>query len=116
MSKQLLLTYENPYWKDNPKYFLELLELSAHTGYHGKVLGSKRYLYEWMVKQLPQLQNTPTFQYKVGTFVYWILNGLVDFPICKICGKNDGYKFKNVTAEGYKQYCSVKCMQNDPVI
>ena len=116
MKNQLLLTYENPYWKDNPDYFLELLELSTHVGYHVKVLGSKRYLYKWMISKIPQLQNTLTFQYKVGTYVYWILNGLVDFPTCKICGKNDGYKFKNINAKGYKEYCSVKCMQNDPII
>ena len=61
MKDQLLLTYENPYWKDNPDYFLELLELSTHVGYHGKVLGSKRYLYKWMISKIPQLQNTLTF-------------------------------------------------------
>ena len=37
MKNQLLLTYENPYWKDNPNYFLELLKLvKNHKCHYGK--------------------------------------------------------------------------------
>lgn len=64
------------------------------------------YLIAYILKATPKLDNSYTF----GTRIYWILNGLVDFPQCKNCGKP--LEHINVCIKtGYiQQYCSYKCL------
>ena len=49
--------------------------------------------------------------YKLGTKIYWILNGLTDFPCCRECEKNEHYIGRNVinVFKGYSPFCSSRC-------
>lgn len=120
MEDQLLLTYENQYWKDNPNYFLELLELvKNHKCHYGKMITMNKdsrykdrsYLKWWIEKSLPLLQDN---KFELKTKIYWILNGIVDFNDsrchCKFCNST----FDNVDSltKGYNGYCSRYCQGN----
>lgn len=48
--------------------------------------------------------------YKVSTKVAWILFGLVEFPKCKNCGKDEHYRNLNVSPrQMYRPFCSLRC-------
>ena len=100
----------NIYYRDNPKLFDELeLLFEENKNYHVVLKHSKHYLLEWIDKVLKdKLKKCQT--YSISTRVYWVLNGLEDFPICKHCHKKDGYVGKNVKFSiGYHEYCSQEC-------
>jgi hypothetical protein len=63
-------------------------------------------LYKWIFENT-SLLNEPIYKFK--TRIYWIINNLTDFPLCKSCGKK--LINKNVISiyEGYNESCSVKC-------
>lgn len=85
---------ENPYQKENPKFFAELKKLVAenprayfkmlNAKYSKKVEKSLEYLRDWMNTVTPKLSGP---EYRISTKTYWILNDIIDFPRCKICGK-----------------------------
>lgn len=106
--KLLCPIQDNPYYKDNPEYFLELKNI-IEPKYRGYTIALKskkyRHLLNWINSSLPLLQNS---FYKLSTKCYWILAGLVDFPKCLKC--NNTLEFKNVNVKvGYPQYCSNYC-------
>lgn len=50
----------------------------------------------------------------MSTKIYWILNGLTDFPTCENEKCNKKYNDRNVFSikRGYPKYCSHKCAVN----
>lgn len=61
-------------------------------------------LYNYIIQQYD-----PVLSFQERLFLYY--NNLQDPPVCKMCGKNT--KFIN-TKEGYRIYCSTKCLNSDP--
>ena len=103
----------NIYYRDNPKLFDELeLLFEENKKYYAFLKHSKHYLLEWADKELEgKLKDCQS--YSISTRVYWILNGLEDFPTCKHCNKKDGYVGKNVkTSIGYHEYCCQDCARS----
>ena len=103
----------NIYYRDNPKLFDELeLLFEENKKYYALLKHSKHYLLEWADKELEgKLKDCQS--YSISTRVYWILNGLEDFPTCKHCNKKDGYVGKNVkTSIGYHEYCCQDCARS----
>lgn len=117
----------NVYYKDNPKYFLELINIINKNQTHlTKILyakGRKRNGYFWKYEKLvkwiknitPKLNNS---NINIVTRIYWIINNIKDFPKCYVCRNIDFLKNKNVNGliRGYSQhrtdgiiYCSHKC-------
>ena len=62
-------------------------------------------------------EHTPMLsdpEYLISTKVYWVLNGLTQFPRCVVCGNPIT---KNVKAtEGYPKHCSAKCLASDETV
>ena len=110
---EILDIEHNIYYQDNQAQFLKLLELvQQHPAVYCAIIKTDSELLNWISAKLPLLHDEV---YKLSTKAYWILHNLTDFPICPICGKNDNYKGKNVTAViGYKEHCSNSCAQRDP--
>jgi len=105
---------ENPYRENNEQYFLTLQQIVKEypKGYINK-LKSKEYcdILKWINSSIIKLQDDC---YSLSTKVYWILNGIQDFPICKVCGKSENYHNKNITiARGYFDTCSKHCANKD---
>lgn len=113
----------NCYYRDNTQYFLEIAQLIQKnnvkygsmlqaTGRKNQpqIISRPRQLYAWMLNVLPS--NAKNL--KIAEQCYWLLNGLKDFPKCKICGKSLSSKqFLNLTA-GYRKCCSKQCKFKDP--
>lgn len=59
--------------------------------------------YDYLLSTYPEL----TFKERI----YWYYNNITERPRC-ICGNLT--KFKNIK-QGYQQYCSKKCLNNDPI-
>lgn len=95
--------------------YLSELKFLVKTNPHGytKLLkNSKRYLLDWIETKTPLLKDP---FYSVSTKVYWVLNGLTNFPRCKYkkCGKMFG-QMTNVKASfGYFSYCCNRHAQLD---
>lgn len=71
-----------------------------------------KYLVDWINEQTPLLQSQE-FKYTLPTKIYWILNGLTDFPKCPVCGNHFG-QYKNIKlSKGYFKHCSNKCAQSN---
>ena len=119
----LLLEYQNPYWKDNPKFFLELLDLVKTYYYNGsyvhrlKANGKKRHpniippykhLRLWIEKVTQQYDNQIL---DLTTRVYWVLKGLVEAPRCfnERCNKRIVHKTFDYTKQHNPIYCSLMC-------
>ena len=65
-----------------------------------------KYLIDYIISVTPKLDNF----YTLGTRIYWVLNGLTDFPKCKNCGK-PLEKINVCIKTGYtRQYCGYKCL------
>lgn len=66
-------------------------------------------LKQWIISKTPLL-NDKGFTF--STRVYWVLNGITDFPKCVTCGK---YITSNASVvKGYRtSHCSNKCGQLD---
>ena len=74
----------------------------------------------------PEIYNTienwckeRIFNYPIEFKFYWFLHNIVDFPKCKVCGKDivrssvrikTGYNGRNIN----ELYCSTPCMHKDP--
>jgi len=115
---------ENPYYKNNPQYFDELLNLCIENK-HGNIFEtikgkfSKKYgksfnhLYKWIIENTPKLNDKQfTFSTKVG----WILSGRTEFPVCKTCGK-ELKKNCNLFGEYRRLHCfNTNCAENDPEV
>lgn len=112
---------ENPYYKNNPEYFDELLDLCIKKK-HGNILEtikgqfSKKYgksfnhLYKWILEMTPLLNDDRfSFTTKLG----WVLSGRTEFPKCKTCGKT---LMINCTNNGHHktEHCSRSCQSSDP--
>lgn len=62
-------------------------------------------LRQWIISQTPKLDNG---DFTMSTRIYWILNGLTDFPKCKTCGNPIYINASAIT--GYKvDHCSNRC-------
>ena len=62
-------------------------------------------------------EHTPLLSdscYTIGTKIYWVLNGLKEFPKCKTCGKPLTNKNVNAISGYVRQYCSMKCSRSSP--
>lgn len=118
--KFLIAKTENIYYKQNQKLFDELLELVMHNqaSYSRKlnangrkrelgVIPPYKHLKQWIDDCLPLLKDP---FYNMPTKVYWILNGLVSFPICPSCHSDENFKKKNVGLFGYRICCCIQCL------
>lgn len=118
-----LLGYNNPYWINDPKQFLHLKQIiEKNPKLFGKILHGtgcykttyrpdrdKRQLLAWIDRSLPKLQSK---KYTLGTKCYWILHGLVDFPVCPICGLKENYANMDINIfKGYPIGCTNRCRQ-----
>jgi len=68
---------------------------------------------DWIYNAVPKLKDKI---YNVSTRLYWILNGLEDFPTCACEGCNNKIGIgKNIEINrGYAKNCSAKCAANNP--
>lgn len=93
--------------------FEELYDIVMNNQYNYiKILKAYRKdIIEWINNQTPLLSDK---FYKLSTKIYWILNGITEFPKCKICGKDEHYKKINISSHNkYKDHCSLKCAYED---
>lgn len=74
------------------------------------IIGRNKEYVEYLNDRYPQLNDR---FYRLSTKIYWLMNGLNDFPLCPICGKSDNYKTKNVDSGGYPAHCCCRCTQLD---
>ena len=104
----------NVYFKNNPQYFIELLEL-AKRGRCSKSLLSRctrkeykdySYLRQWIDEIVPNLIKDKKYGY--NTRVYWVLFGLTDFPKCHCCGKTIERNVFLINEPRYS-YCNNHC-------
>lgn len=103
---------DNIYYKKDSQKFLQLeaiVRRNPKNYFHE--LKSKKHekLVEWINDVVSKLHGS---FFKTSTKCYWILNGIVDFPRCKQCGKvlDD----RNVSAKhGYPAFCSCKCSNSN---
>lgn len=102
---------------DKDLQMIELLKSLKNKNPHNwsSVLSrSSKYsnLTKWIVEKTPLLNNP---KYTLATRVYWILNGLVDFPKCPVCGSNK-HMHKNVDHpdRGYFRACTKECAAANP--
>ena len=120
----LLLEYQNPYWKDNPEFFLELLALVQEHPRNGS------YVHRLNASRKTRHNNRKTahsycdllfwiekvtFQHSrsildTATRVYWVLNGLEEAPRCQNadCRKPLSKTF-DCTKNSNPMYCSIAC-------
>ena len=131
--KLLMPKEQNPYYRDNPEYFDELLNLVQNNplryfnmlrcdGIRYASNGRKKYRYydpdkdrtkllKWITDKTPLLKDD---FYIISTKCYWILNGLTEFPKCPYCRKDDKFKKVNVKISiGYRHFCSTTCSSSD---
>lgn len=85
---------------DIPKYE----ELNASNGRVCSIEIHYPKFYKYLIENFPK---NLSFSEKL----YWYYNNIKDKPTCKICGKK--VKFINFR-DGYRKYCSQRCMQSDP--
>ena len=73
--------------------FEELYDVVMNNPYnYTRILKPHRKdIIEWINSQTSLLSDE---FYKLSTKIYWILNGITEFPKCKICGKDEHYKKK----------------------
>lgn len=81
---------------------------SSYHGWHNK-LKVRRDLIEFINWMTPLLNDE---QYTLSTKVYWVLNGITEFPTCKV--DNKPFIGMNVNLHsGYPTYCSQSCQWKD---
>lgn len=122
-----LLEFKNVYWANNSSNFLQLKEIIEHNPkLFGKILHGtgcyktcyradrdKRSLLQWILAMTSKLCE----KHSLGTRCHWILNGLVDFPVCEVCGKKSNYEKMDVNVfKGYPLGCSNRCRQKHPFV
>ena len=63
---------------------------------------------------LNSIKDLDLQQYSLSTKAYWLLNGIVEHPRCKTCGKIMPYKNVKNIYDGYQHlHCSVSCGNSD---
>lgn len=79
-----------------------------HKHSFGTIIKGKRYryLFDWLVSKTPLLDG---IRHTAVTRLYWVANGIVDFPVCKFCGKARLKGNVDSFERGYFRACSVKC-------
>lgn len=89
--------------------FLRDLVERRPIGYQ-KILSSSNYVEvrQWIYDYVPKLQDQI---YNISTRIYWILNGLTDFPTCMRngCDNKIGIGINVKVTAGYSSYCSKSC-------
>lgn len=112
------LGFDNAYWKKDPERFLELQKLLQHYPKHyNKILTfpkhNKQHLMQFIDECIPESHRG--LKLTLGTRIFWLLNGMTDFPRCHECNKPI---IKNVVNAkvGYKHhsnsvflFCSKEC-------
>ena len=106
---------DNEYYRKNPENFQILKQLIADypTTYTNQ-LRSKKYkeISDWIIDSLPLLSSS---FYTTNTRVFWILNDIHQFPICRVCNTNKNYIHKNISVtSGYKNTCCRECAARNP--
>lgn len=93
---------------------LKTLRQEHPYGWGGILSKSSKYadLAKWMCEKTPLLNDS---KYTWTTRAYWILNGLVDFPPCPVCGSTE-HMHKNVDhpTKGYFRACTPACAAANP--
>ena len=95
----------NAYFKNDNEKFLKLAKIVNDNPHSYFNLLKTDHLQDWIDSMLPQLASG---EFTLATKVYWILNGISNFPRCNACKKE---MKKNVTsiAKGFPSFCSQKC-------
>ena len=111
-TKELYKIDGNVHYQNSPELFNELVRLVTTTGSNYiRLVKKNNELLKYIKENTPLLNDNI---HSLKTRIYWILNGLTDFPTCKECGKKEPYMKKNVrNIYGYLECCSVKCASNN---
>lgn len=80
----------------------------GHTRGFGSMIRSGKFAYlrTWLDSKTPLLQNG---DYNYVTKLYWVANGLTDFPACGFCGKTKLERNVDDFRRGYFRACSKDC-------
>lgn len=108
--KKFYKTEGNVFYKKDRETFLKIVEIILMTGSNFiRLINKDEQLVNFIKENTPLLNDEI---HSMKTRLYWILNGLTDFPRCKECGIR--YTDKNVrTLYGYLECCSLKCASNN---
>lgn len=90
----------------NNKDLLKKILENNKNNYMCVIKAKYPHLIDWINDSTPLLQSGT---YSMKTKIYWVLNDLHDFPLCRKCGKPMIGKNVISTTEGYHESCSVKC-------
>jgi len=83
----------------------ELIKTSPY-GFMKTLLGKKyEFLRTWLIEQTPKLDESFNFK----TRIYWVLNGIRDFPKCECCGNDIRVNVHNVVIGYTVRTCCKKC-------
>lgn len=79
-----------------------------HPRGFGSMLKSRKFadLSEWLDSKTPLLRGGG---FSSVTKLYWVMNGLVDFPVCGFCGKMKLNRNVDDFERGYFRACSKDC-------
>lgn len=102
----------NYYEQQYPLEFFRLKTIiNQHIYQYVKILHRKENLdlLQWINNVVNDKLSDPF--YKINTKCYWILNGLVDFPICIECCKQIKHVNVKITHK-YPQFCSQYCVRH----
>ena len=104
---------DNIYRLKNQHFFDELVELTTcnprsyfnilKSQFSKKYRKSFCYLFDWICEQTSN--HLSLKGHGISTMVYWILNGIIDFPRCNLCGKLIGQHSKIQLNGKYPAYC-----------
>ena len=87
----------------NPRNYISVIK---STGFKNRYK-NRSYLIDYINSVTPQLNDN---FYTLKTKLFWVINKIQDFPQCKCCGKPlDHYNIRKLK-DGYKLFCSYKCM------
>ena len=93
----------------NPIKYGAMLRASGRKA-QPHAMSRPRQLYAWMLNVLPE--NVKCCG--IAEQCYWLLNGLIEFPKCKTCGKQLSSKNFHGLHKGYAKFCSQACLSKDP--
>lgn len=109
------LLHEKYNSRTDAQCLIELKEIAKkHPLYVQKALMPSPYnnrLIEYLFDKTQHLDNC-AFEPTLSTRLFWVVNGLKDFPKCKCCGKPMNDKNIHSFISGYPTFCSVKCELN----
>ena len=82
-----------------------------------KSTSNRQYLRDFIKEETPLLDSP---EYKMGTKLYWIFNGITSWDDPRVCCRQCGKPFigKNVASvrEGYVRFCSRRCQYDSPEV